>query len=202
MGMILCDNCKYDISQEPYEHCVACGARMATKQGLCVQCRMPYERAWCVTARRDHVETLINDYKFQNAKAAHRPLAELLDAYLPMFESDVKIVPIPTVRSHIRQRGYDHMLLIARHFARLRSMDIAAPLSRVTTAMQRGASARERAAQAKEAFECASVDPSVTYLLLDDVVTTGATLKYAAQTLRDAGATSVWVASITRQPLD
>ncbi|MET0980124.1 MAG: phosphoribosyltransferase family protein [Candidatus Saccharimonadales bacterium] len=39
-------------------------------------------------------------------------------------------------------------------------------------------------------------------MLIDDVVTTGATIKYAAESLRQAGATQIWVAVIARQPLD
>jgi len=69
--------------------------------------------------------------------------------------------------------------------------------------MQRGAGRRTRTEQAKKAFQCAtSLDPKAIYILVDDVITTGATVKYAAKTLLDAGASTVWVASISRQPLD
>lgn len=95
------------------------------------------------------------------------------------------------------------MLLVARHFAKIRHLPLSVVLRRRTATMQRGAGARQRTAQAKEAYICPVVlDPEATYLLVDDVMTTGATMKYAAKTLADSGAQNIWVASISRQPLD
>ncbi|RYF28401.1 MAG: hypothetical protein EOO17_04860 [Chloroflexi bacterium] len=69
--------------------------------------------------------------------------------------------------------------------------------------MQRHATKSQRRKQASRAFTCKSeLSTDTTYLLLDDVVTTGATMEYAAKCLRDAGAGDVWVAAIARQPLD
>jgi len=95
------------------------------------------------------------------------------------------------------------MLLIARQLARQRNLPIDTSFQRASRTTQRGVGKRQRAAQAKTAFACSQpLDPETTYLLIDDVITSGATVKYAAQTLLDAGAKRVWVASISRQPLD
>jgi ComF family protein len=202
-GSLLCDNCKYDITVESFSACCACGKRIAGSNGLCGQCSVPYERAWCVADRRDHLQQLIDSYKFTNAKAAYIPLADLLQARLPELPQNTVIIPVPTVSSHIRQRGYDHMLLVARRLARLRKLPVVTGLQRTTNTKQRSAGRALRIKQAKRAFVChKSLDPTLTYLLIDDVITTGSTVKYAAQTLLDAGATTVWVASISRQPLD
>lgn len=153
--------------------------------------------------RRDALEKLIDGYKFANARAAYRPLAELLHERLPVLPGSVVIVPVPTVSAHIRQRGYDHMLLIARRFGRLRKLPVSTVLRRVTSTRQRDAGRAQRITQAKVAFQCfEQLNPTVTYLLLDDVMTTGATMRYAAKALRDAGAETVWIASVSRQPLD
>jgi ComF family protein len=202
-GSLLCDNCKYDIIQEPFGACSACGKRIAGSNGLCGECQVPYQRAWSVADRRDHLQQLIDNYKFTNTKAAYAPLADLLHARLPELPSNTVIVPIPTVSSHIRQRGYDHMLLVVRRLGRLRKLPVATNLQRATNTKQRSAGRALRIQQAKKAFVCRrTLDSSLTYLLIDDVITTGSTVKYAAQTLLDAGATTVWVASISRQPLD
>lgn len=202
-GTLLCDNCKYDIISEPYTLCVACGQSLAGVSGTCTTCRLPYSRAWCVAPRLDHLEQLINGFKFANVRSAYRPLAALLDEHLPELPTHVRIVPVPTVASHIRQRGYDHTLLVARQLAKRRKLPVDTLLRRATGTRQRGATARTRTAQAKQAFRCTtSPDPEAIYLLIDDVITTGATVKYAAKTLRDAGTTTIWVASISRQPLD
>lgn len=203
VGSLLCENCKYDIIHEPYSLCVACAEGLAGNSGLCSACKLPYKRAWCVAPRQDQLQRLIDAYKFNNAQAAYKPLVELLDLHLPELPADVAIVPIPTVASHIRQRGYDHVRLIAQQFAKTRGIQLAPALNRQTTTMQRGATAKQRDEQAKKAYGCSvKLDPNKVYLLIDDVITTGATMKYAAKTLRDAGAKKVWVASVSRQPLD
>lgn len=202
-GTLLCDNCKYDIISEPFVGCVSCGLGLIGRNGICGKCKVPYTRAWCVSDRRDQLRRLIDGYKFSNTKAADRPLADLLHSYLPELPQNTVIVPVPTVNSHIRQRGYDHMLLVAKRLGRLRGLRVDTSLQRVTTSVQRLASARQRAAQAKVAFACAKpLDPDAIYMLVDDVITTGSTVKYAAKTLLDAGAGEVWVVSISRQTLD
>jgi len=149
------------------------------------------------------LERLINAYKFGNAKAAYRPLTQLLHERLPELPANTVVVPVPTVSVHIRQRGYDHMALIARRFAAQRHIPMSAILRRATSTKQRDASRSQRIAQAKVAFDCpAQLDSDKIYFLLDDVITTGATIRYAAQKLRDAGASDIWVAAVSRQPLD
>ena len=202
-GTLLCDNCKYDIISEPFSMCVACGKNSAGRNGLCGHCKVPYSRAWCVSARRDHLQRLIGNYKFTNARSAYIPLAQLLDDYLPDLPADTVIVPVPTANSHVRQRGYDHMLLIAQQLGKLRRMSVDTSLRRVTDTKQRSASAQQRTENAKSAFTCGdTLDHTKNFLLIDDVITTGATVKYASNTLLGAGAETVWVASISRQPLD
>lgn len=202
-GTLLCDNCKYDIVSEPFALCAACGKGLAGSNGICSGCTVPYQRAWCAADRRDHLERLIDDFKFTNARAAYRPLADLLDAHLPELPEGTVVVPVPTVSNHIRQRGYDHTLLIARRLAKRRGLSLHTGLRRATSTKQRGANKQQRIKQAKQAFAHAQpLDPMRRYLLVDDVITTGATIHYAAQALLDAGAKIVWVVSVSRQPLD
>jgi predicted amidophosphoribosyltransferase len=112
-------------------------------------------------------------------------------------------VPIPTITPHIRERGYDHTLLVARFVAHKRKLPLTPLLSRQTNTMQRGASKSLRRKQAAHAFMLRGyIDPSLTYLLLDDIVTTGATLDAAAKMLKEAGAKHVWVAAVAYQTLD
>jgi ComF family protein len=156
-----------------------------------------------VGERSGETRGLIDGYKFERQRAAHRPLADLLLQCIDQLPEDTVIVPVPTIAPHIRLRGYDHMYLIARYFARKRGLELCSVLHRTTTTRQRGASRAQRMLQAQKAFEVRrDLDPDKHYLLIDDVITTGSTLAYASQALLDAGAGHVWVAAIARQPLD
>lgn len=202
LGAHVCENCKYDIITEPYECCIGCG-KPAGLTGICMQCSVPYDKAWCVGERAGVLQKLVDDFKFHNAASAYAPLTDMLLSRLDELPSNTIVVPIPTVAAHVRERGYDHTLLLASAVARARSLRMERLLTRVTSTKQRDATRKVRLAQAKAAFRITrSVDGTVPYLIIDDVVTTGATMYYAAATLREAGAQHVWVAAIARQPLD
>ena len=202
IGTLLCVNCKYDIKNSSVPVCVSCGTATSSN-GICQRCDVPYVRAWCVGERSGVLQRLIGDFKFQNVYAAHRPLADLLIETIGELPRNAIIVPVPTVASHIRERGYDHTLLLTKRIARHYGIKMKPLIERVTTTKQRDATRAQRIAQAKVAFKVPQkIVGTVPYVLVDDVVTTGATVKYAAMALREAGANEVWVAVIARQPLD
>lgn len=200
-GTLLCDNCKYDIVDESFDACIVCLAPSLV--GICSSCRTSYDRAWFVGERTGVLEQLINALKFRRAKSSADVLADLLSVRLPALPPDTVLVPIPTLRRHVRQRGYDHCLLIAKSLARRRRVRLESLLDRKASTVQRGVNKKDRMSQAKESFICSGpLDPDMTYLLVDDVVTTNATVRYAAEALRSAGAKNVWVAVVARQPLE
>lgn len=186
---------------EPYERCIVCLRPATTAQQLCNDCHAPYTRAWCVGERNDGLEAAINRYKYDSTRAAVHQLVDLLDSVVPHLPPDTRVVAVPTIAPHVRTRGYDHVALIAARFAARRGLVVERALRRVGNAHQQGSTRSERLAHAKRAFRCDSVEP-LTHLLIDDVYTTGATLHYAAQALRGAGASEVWVAVLSRQPLE
>lgn len=201
IGTLLCDDCKYNITIELNPVCIAC-KRPTGAMWLCNTCKMPYERAWAVGAREGILQRLVGLYKFERVKSAYLMIADLLSDAIPELPANTIIIPIPTTPSRIRERGYDHMLLICKRLAKLRNLTCQQLIVRKTNTKQRQSSAKTRISQAKQAFEIngnSNINPGTNYLLVDDVITTGATIKYAAKTLRDAGAKHVWVAAVTRQ---
>jgi len=199
IGSVLCANCKYDIVDETLSACVVCETPSA--EGICSACQTTYSKAWCVGDRRGALMAAIDGLKFNHVKAAAQALAELLDSHLPVLPPDTVVVPVPTIPSHVRVRGYDHTLLIAKEFAKLRGLKLHQHLKRLNHGVQRGKSKKERLEQARTAFTCPSeLNEVPAYLLVDDVVTTNATLRYAAGALVAAGAKTVWVGVVARQP--
>lgn len=199
IGAALCEHCKYNIEEDYSEACVGCGGMAAS--GLCGTCHLPYQRSWVVGEREGLLRRLIDEYKFESVRGVADTLAELLADRLPELPGDTIVVPVPTIRPHVRQRGFDHMVRIAKGVAGRKGCHYAALLARRTRTVQRGKGRAERIRQAKEAFSIKGLIPTdVPYLIVDDVTTTGATLQYAAQALCDAGAQRVWVAVLSRQP--
>ena len=134
-------------------------------------------------------------------------MAELLHDSLPLLPKDTIIVPIPTISSHVRQRGYDQVDLIAQHFARLRNLPYQRLLVRRTRTVQHTASRADRLRQAKDMFgikderSVKQLGNSRGVLLIDDIITTGSTLRSAAELLNNYEI-SVFGAALAYQPLD
>lgn len=202
VGTLLCDNCKYNIISQAFSRCVSCNRTSA--EGVCQHHKVAFQQIWVVGERSGTLQRLIGGFKFQNMKTASRNLAELLDGRIPPLPSSTIIIPVPTASTHIRERGYDHTLLIARHFAHLRSLQMNNRLiGRRHTKTQHSANRADRIRQAVSAFQLVGdVDQQAPYLIIDDVVTTGSTIQGVARLLRQAGAGKVWVGALARQPLD
>lgn len=183
IGSSLCPSCKYDIVD---------GKSFELNH-----------RVRVVGSYKGVLGTLIKGLKFERNINAAKVLGSLLNECLPDYGTNVIVVPVPTVDRHIRQRGYDHMMLIAKEFAKLRGYKISGELKRNSSDVQVGASAKQRHDQAKNAFSVSSqIDPKTTFLVIDDVLTTGATLRYAVRSIHKVGARRVRAVAIARQTLD
>lgn len=203
IGTLLCEDCKYDIIHEPYIGCVLCG--YPNREGVCERHNAPFERAFIVSERLGPLKDAINGLKFQNIKASARILAELLHLTLPELPEGTVLHPIPSVHARSRQRGYDHTKLIAEHLSELRSLPVELYVERIGNSVQHKADRVQRNKQARSAYalkEGVSIPRnSPPIMLIDDVITTGATITHTARKLKSIGGT-VWVAALAHQPLD
>ena len=201
-GSLLCRSCLEAVKQHHCRACVICGQPCASGN-VCRRHAPPYEALDCALWRRGAVARLIDDYKFHRVRAASGVLARLLDELLPEYDASTVVVPVPTAPANIRKRGYDHMLLIARQFARRRGLRVERPLVRQTNVTQHYArSAAERRKRAQQFFRARGAQADVPYLILDDIFTTGSTIAAAAQTLRAAGARDIRVGIVARHGND
>lgn len=203
IGAILCEGCYYDIVSEPNQRCLAC-QRPFGRDGRC-SCRRSYGQSWCVGPHEGNLKALVAVSKFDSARAGCDRQAELLNHVLPELPSDVVVVPVPTIARHVRQRGYGHAERIARQLAKHRKLSYQELFARTSQLVQHGATRSARTAQARRSYRLAKqVQPGATYLIVDDVYTTGATIDALASLLRGAGVktSQIWVAVTTRQPTD
>ena len=105
------------------------------------------------------------------------------------------LVPLPTIRRHIRERGFDHMLMLARELCRMdENLWLEPVLERLNKTVQVGKSAKVRGEQAKRAYGVKREEKlrrDVHYVLFDDVWTTGSSMRAAAEVMRNAGACKI-----------
>ncbi|MDQ3123974.1 MAG: hypothetical protein M3Q14_04820 [bacterium] len=131
--------------------------------------------------------------KFKYSGEAADIIAKQLVNTLPALPPDTIIVHVPTATKHVRERGYDHAQRIARYLAAGLNLQHFALLARTSQARQVGASRQQCLSQMKSAFHPRHPKfiNGAHVLMVDDVVTTGATIEAAAKTLRQAGARSI-----------
>ncbi len=201
IGSALCDRCNCDIITELIVQCFTCLRPVGRFGDICSTCKVYYSLGWYIGLHRQVLRELLARYKFKRVKSNAAILARLLHQAVPELPAGILVACVPTVKPHVRERGYAHAELLAKEFARLRGLTYDNPLRRATNTRQLGAARSVRLQQAKQAFFAKKAKAGL-YLLIDDVSTTGATVNYAAKTLKDAGALGVWVATITREPLD
>ena len=143
--------------------------------------------------RKGLLDELIKQYKYNSVRGIGKVLAGLVAEVIPSLDGKVIVIPLPTIRKHIRARGFDHTLVMAKKLARFRGWKCQTLLMRKNEAIQVGASAEQRKIQAQGAYSVASeVDENAIYLLLDDVWTTGASMCAGMNLLRKVGAKNIY----------
>lgn len=199
-GGLLCDCCKNDVLEERFLQCIFC-FNVVKNTNLCSGHSLPYQNGWAVGWREGVLGSLIDELKFKGRREAGKHLAELIDRTLPDVPERVVVVPVPTTHKNIRLRGFDHTRLIADHLAKFRGWQVAKVLARQNNITQHfAASAAMRRRQADSFFKPTKrLDGRLTYLLVDDIYTTGSTIRAAADALVLAGAKHIWIAVAARQ---
>ena len=186
-GALLCADCRLLFGQIP-ERCYRC-KKISSGNKTCTNCRSSssLHTVNAVTVYEFVAKELVWRLKFQGAQAAAYEIAELMTAY--SSQGDALFVHVPTATSRIRQRGYDQAQLIAKELSRLTRIPCRALLARSGQHHQVGASREQRITQLKTAFRVTqpSALQGAHVILIDDVLTTGATLEAAAKTLKAAG---------------
>ncbi|MDB5074309.1 MAG: putative phosphoribosyltransferase [Chloroflexi bacterium] len=196
LGSFYCATCRTAILRLPDPLCPSCHRTVDANDPYC-RCRAPSLRY--VAAVGEYTGPLrhaIHRFKYAGQRAAYRDLAALLYPIVStLIAGDKLIMPVPLHPKRHRQRGYNQSLLLARVVAEdHRDMFHEHALKRVKrTTPQVGLSASERQRNLDGAFQA---DPAVCIgrdvVLIDDVCTTGATLRSAAHALHSAGARNVY----------
>jgi ComF family protein len=203
---VLCGPCNDDLPRLAPPLCPRCA--LASPRGeTCGRClaRPPhYDTTVAVLAYAFPADALVHALKFRGELALAPFLAALLLDRLPALREVDCLIPVPLSAPGLRRRGYNQAAEIARPVAAA----LRAPLElglcerRRDTTAQIGLPWSERERNVRGAFAVTRPLAGATVAVIDDVMTTGATLEELAATLKRAGATRVvnWVIARTAPP--
>jgi ComF family protein len=138
----------------------------------------------------------VHAFKYRGATAYAPLLADLCKGALVRRPADADcLVPVPLHPTRLRQRGYNQAALLAAELARTQGLPVVgdALVRTRSTRPQVELSAPQRRSNLRDAFECTTPTAvrGARVLLVDDVTTTGATLRACADALAAAGAARV-----------
>lgn len=200
-GYVLCEGCSTSEVIPFGSRCWRCGA-LSDRSRTCKSCR--YTGApryvWISTDYEGMAKKLVSVYKFGHLRAAANQIATLMTDTFLAFNSDEQILkanyvvaPIPTSAKRLRERSFGHAELLAGHIARKLDLKYYKTLGRLGHERQLGSSRATRIDQAAGTYYVrrSGVIKDRNILLVDDVITTGATMASAARILRAAGARHV-----------
>lgn len=201
---LLCAACSASL---PRIGAVCPGCALPTPAGrTCAACRQlapPWRHAVAAFAYAYPLDRLLHALKYRGALAYAPLFAGALADRLQARPLPQAIVALPLSAARQRERGYNQAIEIARPLARALGVPLMDGLQRTRdTPPLAGLSLRERQRIVNNAFAPQACVSGRALALVDDVLTTGATLRAATRALRAGGATSVevWVVARTLPP--
>ncbi len=199
----LCAGCREELPRLPVPHCPVC-AIPTTTPDICGRCLKRAPRFDAVTAGFLYtfpVDRLIARLKFGNTLAVSKVLGRELCAALAQQPRPDFVLPMPLSETRLRERGFNQATEIARVLAAEMGIPLAtgACERQRHTAPQMGLSLARRRANLRNAFHCETALKDAHIAVVDDVLTSGATLDELARTLKQAGARRVtgWIVART-----
>ena len=219
----LCGDPLREVSRIPVCRTCLLKPEPLTAEYFCVQCRAPFrssfpldEQGRCGLCRRgvrgfdaafsygfyeDALRELIHLFKYGRVQTLAKPLGRLLSVALPREQSFDVIVPMPLHWRKRWQRGFNQSQLLASEIGRRANIPVKNALRRIRpTATQAGLTNAKRRQNVSGAFRASkgSALDGQRVLLVDDVMTTGATAASCARALKIAGARQVTLLTLAR----
>jgi ComF family protein len=204
-GADLCCDCAAELPRNR-SSCARCALPLATPAALCGECQRhppPWDAAWAPFRYGWPLDRLESRYKFGADLAAGRVLSTLWRREPRSIELPQLLLPVPLHRLRLRQRGYNQTLELARPLARALGVplrhDLLERVRRTDAQTELDAVSRRRNVRGAFALRAGVALPTHV-AILDDVMTTGATLAECARVLKRAGVPRVDVWALARAP--
>ncbi|MEO9000041.1 MAG: ComF family protein [Rhodanobacter sp.] len=204
-GVDLCADCATELPRNR-SCCARCALPLAVPTELCGECLQhapPWDAAWAPFRYGWPLDRLESHYKFAGDLAAGRVLSSLWQREPCRIDLPSLLLAVPLHRSRLRRRGYNQSLELAKPLARAFNLPLRQDvLQRLRpTDAQTELDAKDRRKNVHGAFAlCEGAVLPVHVAILDDVMTTGATLAECTRVLKRSGVARVDVWAMARAP--
>ena len=197
--VFLCADCSNRLPAMPAQCCPVC-ALPTPREEVCGAClkRPPHFDATHALWRYDFpIDKMVQSIKYSHRLASvdffAQAMAELLENMFSTTSLPDIVLPVPLSAQRLRERGFNQSVEIARPLARALGLplELHAVRRQRHTAPQAELPWKERAKNIRQAFGCAADLTGKSLLVIDDVMTTGATLDELARLLKAHGAVRV-----------
>jgi ComF family protein len=190
---LLCSDCATSLPQLPTQTCPACALPTSGGEtcGACLKQQPHYDATLACFVYAFPVDKLVQQLKFAHRLAIADFFARaLLLLGLPLADL---IVPVPLSQQRLRSRGFNQAVEIARRLERESGipLGLTVGLRTLEAPPQSTLPWKERRKNVRDAFECTTDLSGKSVIVVDDVMTTGATLNEFARVLKDHGASRV-----------
>ncbi len=202
---IICPRCAEEL---PWieKACGRCGRPLEQGAGNCSYCRGAYlyfDDCCALSLYRGEVRRAVHLLKYHGKRPLAAPLGKLLSlklARMPWISTVKCLVPVPLHPERLKLRGYNQSSLLAEVIGKELHLPVLEALVRVRdTGSQTGFNKIQRRNNLRGAFECSrALEQGSHVLLVDDVLTSGATADEASFSLKRGGAARVSVAVLAR----
>jgi len=192
--------------------CWSCGASAGGGRSLCRGCRASLRwaapeiepvlglAAWAPVAYQGPARALVRGLKFRGARGLADDLAAAMAAAPPDGLLEGVLVPVPLSRARLRERGFDQAQRLASALGERTGLPVAAVLRREGRPQRQSRRGRSARLSLPPGSVSARGPAPSRAVLVDDVITTGATLAACAEALRGAGAREVVAVAYARTP--
>ncbi len=194
---VLCDACRA-LAFTPVPRCTCCAIVIpadahSERCGACLAYAPSFDISRVAATYDATVRSVLHDFKFNQQPGLARWFAQELAAHARMLPADSLLVPVPLSTERLRERGFNQSWEIAKHLSALTGLPTRADAVLRTrhTPAQSTLKFKERRDNIKGAFACPTRLEGLHIAVVDDVMTSGATLEEMARTLKKAGAVSV-----------
>lgn len=167
-------------------------------EGICIDCMKRItpcnNKELCIGYYKGVLKELILQFKYNKNFAAGEVLVELIEQKIKGVEKEYYLTYIPMSKSSLKQRGFNQCKYIAEELGFRNDIDVIETLKKIKeTKIQKTLSKQERSLNLKGSF--ALIDKtrvkSKKIIIVDDVITTGATLEEAIRVLKEGGAVQI-----------